>query len=152
MKKPVIVLIGLLLALAVILCWPSADAGTAYAMKPVAADAERQRELEKAIETIGRCCREEKYELLAAKGFTLSPVAREAVRLESGRDPVAESLAVLKEHARQLDWSALRINTYDNAPSLFEVTLRNRENDRQVKFSFDRAKNGGYRLIGIEES
>ncbi len=129
--------------------WPRADINAPYHLKAETLSPERQQEIAGILKTVNTWCAEKRYDRLE-KAFALNPADRLQAKEALGEDPVESSLQILKHASAELDWGNYAAVTYRNAPGLFDVTLKKKNNGEVISLRFTRQeKSGGYRLMSV---
>ncbi len=128
-------------------CWPAGDNMAKYQANACEVAPERRQELTQLMSILGNLCGKRDFGTIE-KGFVMTAAERHAAEMLDGADPVAESLKLLKESHKNIDWSKFEINSYQNNPNRFEVAAKNADGANLLRFTF-RRREGSYYLVSI---
>lgn len=145
--KTLVVLAVLAVSGLVYAWWPAGDKMAKFQDKVCEAAPERRREIVEVMAVLAKLCANQDFRTIE-KGFAMTPAERHAVRMLDGADPVAESLTLLKDLYKQLDWSKLEVNTYQNNPNRFEAAAKSADGGNALRFTFRRLEQR-YFLVSI---
>lgn len=148
MKIKTLIVAGVLAVSGLVYAWlPAGDAMAKYQDKVCEAAPERRREIAELMAMLGKLCGKQDFRTIE-KGFVMTAAERHAVKMLDGADPVAESLTLLRDCYKKIDWSKFEVNSYQNNPNRFEVAAQSATGERLLRLTF-RRQQSSYFLVSV---
>lgn len=148
MKYKTLIVSGILAVSGLVYAWwPAGDDMAKYQAKVCEVAPARRQELATLMGMLEKLCAKQDFRTIE-KGFVMTPAERHTAQMLDGLDPVAESLKLLKEGCKKMDWSSLSMNSYQNNPHRFEVAAGSRDGESRLQFTF-RRQGESYYLVSI---